>query len=260
MQFIELTRISTAAGPLISANRAKIAVKPFPEAIPPDSFVFFRLLSGLNGIMAADRSPRYSFVMINKSVACDRSLAKSFPDIFYHQFYRLTEEKYAFTYFIMAGTGCEIDLFHQITPAYEFEEYAVQAAPDCFHEVYTRRNKRKSLLLFQFLVNNFNQPKKSMIMKKEMISILLLGGLVVSSACAQENKERPKRNPEELFKKLDTDGDGKISKEEAGKTEHKMIKEHFSEIDSNSDGLITKEEFLAFKPKRGSGGAPPKRD
>ena len=68
---------------------------------------------------------------------------------------------------------------------------------------------------------------------------------------AQEKKDPPKRDREGFFKKLDTDGDGKISKDEADKSEHKMIKDHFSEIDTNSDGYISKEEFKAFKPKDG---------
>ena len=87
--------------------------------------------------------------------------------------------------------------------------------------------------------------------KKSIITCMLVSSFATVSLYAQEKKDHPKRDPEALFKKLDTDGDGKISKDEADKSQHKMIKEHFSEIDTNSDGFISKEEFKAFKPKGG---------
>ncbi|MBN8787333.1 MAG: EF-hand domain-containing protein [Terrimonas sp.] len=91
--------------------------------------------------------------------------------------------------------------------------------------------------------------------KRGIIITLLITGFTAVSSYAQEKQEPPKRDPEALFKKLDTDGDGKISKDEADKAEHKMIKDHFSEIDTNADGYISKEEFKAFKPK----GGPPRK-
>ena len=87
--------------------------------------------------------------------------------------------------------------------------------------------------------------------KRSIFICMLVTCFAAVSSYAQEKKDPPKRDPEELFKKLDTDGDGKISKDEADKSEHKMIKDHFSEIDTNSDGYISKEEFKAFKPKGG---------
>ncbi|MBX3257523.1 MAG: EF-hand domain-containing protein [Chitinophagaceae bacterium] len=85
--------------------------------------------------------------------------------------------------------------------------------------------------------------------KRSIIICMLVTGFATVSSYAQERKEPPRRDPEELFKKLDTDGDGKISKDEADKAEHKMIKDHFSEMDTNADDYISKEEFKAFKPK-----------
>lgn len=87
--------------------------------------------------------------------------------------------------------------------------------------------------------------------KRSIMICMLVTGLATVSSYAQEKKDHPRRDPEELFKKLDTDSDGKISKDEADKAEHKMLKEHFSDIDTNADGYITKEELKAFKPKGG---------
>lgn len=92
--------------------------------------------------------------------------------------------------------------------------------------------------------------------KKSIVTSMLICSFATISLNAQDNKDRPKRDPEELFKKLDTDGDGKVSKAEADKSEFKMIKEHFNEIDKNADGYISKDEFKAFKPQ----GAPPKKE
>lgn len=95
--------------------------------------------------------------------------------------------------------------------------------------------------------------------RRSIVTCLLVSSFATASLYAQEKKDHPRRDPEELFKKLDTDADGKISKEEADKSEHKMIKEHFAEIDANSDGYISKDELKAFKPKGRPGGGP-KRD
>lgn len=62
----------------------------------------------------------------------------------------------------------------------------------------------------------------------------------------QERKERP--SVEELFKQLDSDEDGKLSKKEV----KGPIKNDFSKIDTNEDGFLSKEEVeKAPKPKRG---------
>ncbi|MCA0396331.1 MAG: EF-hand domain-containing protein [Bacteroidetes bacterium] len=90
--------------------------------------------------------------------------------------------------------------------------------------------------------------------KKCTLALLLASSLVTVSALAQDNKQPPpRRDPEEIFKKLDTNSDDKISKEEADKAAFKMIKDHFTDIDSNKDGYISKDEFKAFRPKRPEG-------
>lgn len=53
-------------------------------------------------------------------------------------------------------------------------------------------------------------------------------------------------NPEEMFKRMDKDGDGSLSKEEAPE----RMKEHFDEIDSDKDGKLTQDELKAHREKR----------
>jgi Ca2+-binding EF-hand superfamily protein len=51
-----------------------------------------------------------------------------------------------------------------------------------------------------------------------------------------------------MFKKLDTDGDGRISRAEAQAAPR--LAEHFDAIDANKDGFITMEEMKAAHAKR----------
>lgn len=53
----------------------------------------------------------------------------------------------------------------------------------------------------------------------------------------------------EHWKKLDTNGDGKVSKEEAKAGAPRMA-EHFDAIDANKDGFITPDEMKAAHEKR----------
>lgn len=62
--------------------------------------------------------------------------------------------------------------------------------------------------------------------------------------------DKPHMTPEEIFKKLDTDGDGSLSKEEfmAGpkaKADPAKGEEHFKAMDKDNDGKLTLEEFKA---------------
>lgn len=66
--------------------------------------------------------------------------------------------------------------------------------------------------------------------------------------------DRP--NHEDMFVKMDTNNDGKLSKSEA----QGPFKNDFSKIDTNGDGYLTKEELKnAPRPERGSGGRPPRK-
>lgn len=68
-----------------------------------------------------------------------------------------------------------------------------------------------------------------------------------------------KPNPEDVFKKLDTNGDGSISLDEfkagprAPKDEAKA-KEIYGKIDADGSGGISQEEFKAHRPPHGPGG------
>ncbi len=63
--------------------------------------------------------------------------------------------------------------------------------------------------------------------------------------------EKPKHDPEEMFKKRDTNGDGSISKEEflAGAKDAAKGEEAFKRKDKDGDGKLTKEEFAAHGKK-----------
>jgi Ca2+-binding EF-hand superfamily protein len=64
--------------------------------------------------------------------------------------------------------------------------------------------------------------------------------------------EKPKHNPEEMFKKKDTNNDGAVSKEEflAGAKDAAKGEEAFKRKDKDNDGKLTKEEFAAHGPKK----------
>jgi hypothetical protein len=74
--------------------------------------------------------------------------------------------------------------------------------------------------------------------------------------------DRPRPNPEEAFKKLDTNGDGTVSLEEfkAGPRAQRnpeRAAEAFAKMDKDGDGKVTLEEFKAGRPSRGPGGGGP---
>jgi hypothetical protein len=61
---------------------------------------------------------------------------------------------------------------------------------------------------------------------------------------------KPKHDPAEQFKKLDTNGDGKLSKEEFMASKHAQkdpakAEAQFKKLDKDGDGFLTLEEFSA---------------
>ena len=60
-----------------------------------------------------------------------------------------------------------------------------------------------------------------------------------------ECRAKMKQRAEEWFKKVDTDGDGTISRAEAEANAPRLAK-HFDEIDTDHDGTITPAELKAF--------------
>jgi Ca2+-binding EF-hand superfamily protein len=84
-------------------------------------------------------------------------------------------------------------------------------------------------------------------MKKLMAVLVALGLCVPVLAVAQEKKA----NPEEQFKKLDSNNDGKLTKEEfLGKRKGEKAtkaEETFKKKDKNGDGSLSLEEFVGKK-------------
>jgi hypothetical protein len=98
--------------------------------------------------------------------------------------------------------------------------------------------------------------------------ILTLTALAVSAslALAADEPKKPgegkagegkgKFNPEEIFKRLDANSDGSVSKDEylAGpraKQDPAKGAENFARLDKDKDSKLTKEEFTAGMGKRG---------
>ncbi len=90
---------------------------------------------------------------------------------------------------------------------------------------------------------------------KTLTSILAALALSASFAAAEDKKpeagaEKPKRDPAELFKKLDSNNDGKVSLEEwkaspMGKKDAAKAEEMFKSKDKDNDGSLTLDEFKA---------------
>jgi Ca2+-binding EF-hand superfamily protein len=68
-------------------------------------------------------------------------------------------------------------------------------------------------------------------------------GQVTAEELRAFHKARAEQRRAEHWKKLDTDGDGRISKAEA--QAHPRLAEHFDAIDANHDGFITPDEMRA---------------
>lgn len=87
---------------------------------------------------------------------------------------------------------------------------------------------------------------------KQIFFVVVAGMIMVSCQMkAQSNdNERQRRKPpsiDQLFKDLDTDEDGKLSKKEV----KGPLKDHFDKVDLNEDGFLTREELeKAPKPER----------
>jgi Ca2+-binding EF-hand superfamily protein len=79
---------------------------------------------------------------------------------------------------------------------------------------------------------------------------LILSALLFSVSFATAADKGDKADPEAIFKKLDTNNDGSVTKEEylatkkAQKDTDKAGK-HFEKLDANKDGKLSKEELAA---------------
>ncbi len=94
---------------------------------------------------------------------------------------------------------------------------------------------------------------------KAIASTLAILALAATLNAAEGDAKKPeagkkKANPEEMFKKLDKDSNGSISKDEfmagPGKKDAAKGAEMFGKKDKNSDGSLSKEEFIAAPKKK----------
>ncbi|MCK0156777.1 EF-hand domain-containing protein [Cellulophaga sp. F20128] len=84
---------------------------------------------------------------------------------------------------------------------------------------------------------------------------VLVAVMVTFEVMGVNAQEKPKQRPtiDELFKQMDTNEDGKLSKKEI----KGPIKDDFSKIDTDKDGFITKKEME--KAPKPDGKRPPKK-
>ena len=88
---------------------------------------------------------------------------------------------------------------------------------------------------------------------KKFVALLLGFALAFGSSAAFAAK--PKTSPEDLFKKLDSNNDGKLSLEEfkagpAAQKDPTKAEAKFKKMDTNNHGFLTLEEFKAGMEKK----------
>jgi hypothetical protein len=76
---------------------------------------------------------------------------------------------------------------------------------------------------------------------KTRLILLCSAALLTTAALANDNSKRDGAGSTDVFKALDTDGDGKVSKSEAAANE--SFANSFDRLDGNSDGFVTKREY-----------------
>lgn len=89
-----------------------------------------------------------------------------------------------------------------------------------------------------------------------LLALLAIAAVTVNAEDAKkpEAGAKKKPSPEEMFKKLDKDANGSVSKEEflaspAAKKDEAKATERFTKLDKNADGSLSKEEFTPKKKK-----------
>ena len=98
-----------------------------------------------------------------------------------------------------------------------------------------------------------------------ILAVLALSALTSIAADAPKGDapkggDKPKMSVEERFKKLDANGDGKLSKEEftKGAKDAARSEKFFASLDTDKDGSVSLEEYKAGAAKKGKKGDAPK--
>ena len=80
---------------------------------------------------------------------------------------------------------------------------------------------------------------------RALVSTVLGASLLSGLAAAQKAPPAPPQDtsPQALFARIDTNADGKVSKEEA--TRMPSVATRWEELDKNKDGWLSREEFVA---------------
>lgn len=104
---------------------------------------------------------------------------------------------------------------------------------------------------FCFLPILLSQNKIDMILKRSLLAGMLMVAMATVSANAQDGAPKPKKNPQEMFKKLDANADGKLSKQEVEsvKDGKSKLAQNFAVIDTNKDGFLEPAELKEFRKK-----------
>lgn len=87
-------------------------------------------------------------------------------------------------------------------------------------------------------------------MKGKIAAAFIIAAVFGTTAVSAQEIEKTGNKRQEVFKKLDTDGDGKISMAEAEKAPKGKLKENFTQIDTNKDSFLDKDELKAFMEVR----------
>lgn len=76
--------------------------------------------------------------------------------------------------------------------------------------------------------------------------------MVATAGEGKKGGDKPKASPEAIFKKMDANGDGKVSKEEfmAKQKDKEKAEASFKAKDKDGDGCLTGDEFKAVGKKK----------
>lgn len=91
-------------------------------------------------------------------------------------------------------------------------------------------------------------------MKKMLLWTIALSMVVGLEAIPASAADKPKRTPEETFKRLDKNGDGKVSPDElkgkrTGEKADRVVS-RFKQMDKDNDGFLSLEEYKAGAAKK----------